>query len=130
MRLLCRSLPKGAGIHLLLLLLCSPLCMLAQSPITGTVKDSTGHPLAGVSVSVKHKNVVAITKPNGSFTIPAETGDVLVFTGISFEDQEVLLGSNTSITVTMRQSAQQMVDVVVVGYGKASRKSLTSAITT
>ena len=130
MRLLCRSLPKGAGIHLLLLLLFSPLCMLAQSPITGTVKDSSGHPLAGVSVSVKHKNVVSITKANGSFTIPAETGDVLVFTGISFEDQEVLLGSNTTVSVTMRQSAQQMVDVVVVGYGKASRKSLTSAITT
>ena len=130
MRLLCRSLPKGAGIHLLLLLLFSPLCMLAQSPISGTVKDSSGHPLAGVSVSVKHKSVVSITKANGSFTIPAETGDVLVFTGISFEDQEVMVGSATTVNVTMITSAQQMVDVVVVGYGKASRKSLTSAITT
>jgi TonB-linked SusC/RagA family outer membrane protein len=130
MRLLCRSLPKGAGIHLLLLLLFSPLCMMAQSSVSGTVKDSSGHPLAGVSVSVKHKNVVSITKSDGYFTIPAETGDVLVFSGISLEDQEMMLGSATTLNVIMRTSAQQMVDVVVVGYGKGSRKTLSSAITT
>jgi len=131
MRLLCRSLPKGAGKRLLLLLFLSPLYLLAQSQqITGIVKDSTGRPMAGISVSVKGKNMVTITKGNGSFNIPAETGQILVFSGISLEDQEVLIGSKTNYEITMRASAQQMTDVVVVGYGKASRKSLTSAITT
>ncbi|HEX6426915.1 MAG TPA: SusC/RagA family TonB-linked outer membrane protein [Niastella sp.] len=131
MRLLCRSLPKGAGIRLLLLLFLLPLCTLAQSQeISGTVKDSTGRPMAGVSVSVKGKNLVTITKSSGTFIIPAQTGETLVFTGVSLEDQQVLVGSKTTIDVIMRTSAQMMSDVVVVGYGKASRKALTSAITT
>lgn len=131
MRLLCRSLPEGAGIRLLLLLLLTPLYMLAQSQeITGIVKDSTGQPLSGVSVSVLGKTMVTTTKSNGSFTIPAKTGDKLVFSGISLENQEVLVGSDSKIEVTMRTSAQLMGDVVVVGYGKSSRKNLTSAITT
>ena len=131
MRLLCRSLPKGAGKRLLLLLFLLPLYTLAQSQeITGIVKDSSGRPMAGVSVSVKGKTLVTITKSNGSFNIPAQTGDVLVFSGISLEDQHILIGSQTKIEVTMLTSAQMMTDVVVVGYGKSSRKTLTSAITT
>jgi TonB-linked SusC/RagA family outer membrane protein len=130
MRLLCRSLPKGAGKRLLLLLILTPLYLLAQSQeITGTVKDSTGRPMAGVSVSVKGKNLVTITKSSGTFIIPAQTGDVLVFSGVSLENEEVLIGSKTTLDVIMRTSALTMTDVVVVGYGKGSRKTLSSAIT-
>jgi TonB-dependent starch-binding outer membrane protein SusC len=130
MTLLCRSLPKGAGIRLLLLLFLLPLCTLAQSQeITGTVKDSTGRPLAGVSVSIKGKNLVTITRSSGTFIIPGQTGETLVFSGVSLEDQQVLIGSNTTIEVIMRTSATVMSDVVVVGYGKSSRRNLASAIT-
>ncbi len=105
--------------------------MLAQSQeITGTVKDSTGRPLSMISVAVKGKNIVTVTKANGRFNIPAQTGETLVFSGVSLENQEVLVGSSPNIDVTMVASALVMTDVVVVGYGKASRKSLTSAITT
>ncbi|MBO9200705.1 MULTISPECIES: SusC/RagA family TonB-linked outer membrane protein [Niastella] len=131
MRLLCQSLPKGAGIHLLLLLLLSPLCMLAQSPqVTGTVSDSTGKPMAGITVTVKGKKIVTSTKANGTYAIPAKNGDVLVFSGVSLDPQEVTLDDRTSIDVTMQSAALTMTDVVIVGYGKASRKALTSAITT
>lgn len=130
MRLLCRSLPKGAGIRLLLLLCFTPLYLLAQSQeITGTVKDSTGRPMAGISVAVKGKNIATVSKQDGKFNIPAKTGDVLVFSGISLEDQEILIGSKTSLDVTMHSLALVMTDVVVVGYGKGSRKTLSSAIT-
>lgn len=105
--------------------------MLAQSQeITGTVKDSIGNPMAGVSITVKGKNIVTVSKANGAFNIPAKSGDILVFSGISLEDQEIAVGSSTSLTVSMRSAALVMGDVVVVGYGKSSRKSLTSAITT
>ena len=131
MRLLCQSLPKGAGIHLLLLLLLSPLYMLAQtSPMTGTVRDSSGHPMAGVTVTVRGKNVVTSTKSNGAFAIPAQKGDVLVFSGVSLDEQEVSLSGTEPVNVTMHSAALVMTDIVVVGYGKSSRKSLTSAITT
>src|ERR1044072_7012455 len=115
MRLLCRSLPNGAGKRLLLLLLLTPLYMLAQSQLyTGTVKDSTGRGLAGVSVSVIGKSIVTTTNSKGSFTIPAKTGDKLVFSGISLENQEVLVGSDLNLEITMKASAQVMGDVVVV----------------
>jgi TonB-dependent starch-binding outer membrane protein SusC len=132
MRLLCRSLPKGAGIHLLLLLLLSPLFTLAQSSlISGTVTDSTGKPLAGISVSVKgKKNVLTVTKSDGTFSIPAETGETLVFSGISVEDKELLIGTQTRYIIELHTSATVMSDVVVVGYGKSSRKTLSSSITT
>lgn len=134
MRLLCRSLPKGAGIHLLLLLLLSlsPLLMLAQSSlISGTVTDSTGKPLAGISVSVKgKKNLTTVTKADGTFSIPAETGETLLFSGISVENKELLVGSQTRYIIELRSSATVMSDVVVVGYGKGSRKTLSSAVTT
>src|SRR3954470_23471599 len=118
MRLLCQSHPKGAGIYLLLLLfLLSPLCMLAQTPaITGTVKDSTGRPMAGISVTVKGKGIVSSTKPNGSFAIPAEKNDVLIFSGVSLDEQEVALAGRSSIDVTMRSTALVMTDIVVIGY--------------
>lgn len=129
MRLLCRSLPNGAGKRLLLLLLLTPLYMLAQSQLyTGTVKDSTGRGLAGVSVSVIGKSIVTTTNSKGSFTIPAKTGDKLVFSGISLENQEVLVGSDLNLEITMKASAQVMGDVVVVGYGKGTRKTLSSAV--
>jgi TonB-dependent starch-binding outer membrane protein SusC len=131
MRLLCRSLPEGAGKRLLLLLLLMPLYMMAQSQLyTGIVKDTTGRVLAGVSVSVMGKSIVTVTKSDGSFTIPAKSGDKLVFSGISLENQELLIGSDTKLDITMHASAVTMSDVVVVGYGKSSRKNLTSAITT
>jgi TonB-dependent starch-binding outer membrane protein SusC len=128
MRLLCRSLPKGAGIYLLLLLFLTPLFTLAQSPVTGTVKDTTGGPLAGVSVSVRGKNTVAITNASGAFTINASTGDVLVFSGVSLLNQEIRV-TGSPISITMKSTALMMGDVVVVGYGKGSRKTLSSAIT-
>ena len=129
MRLLCRSLPNGAGKRLLLLLLLTPLYMLAQSQLyTGTVKDTTGRGLAGVSVSVIGKSIVTTTNSKGSFTIPAKAGDKLVFSGISLENQEVLVGSDLNLDVIMKGSAQVMGDVVVVGYGKGTRKTLSSAV--
>jgi len=131
MRLLCRSLPKGAGIHLFVLLLLSPLYMLAQEkPITGTVTDSAGHPMAGITISVKGSKTVSITNANGKYTINAETGNTLVFSGVSVEDQEVLVGSSRSYDITMHTTAVTMSDVVVVGYGKSSRKTLSSSVTT
>jgi iron complex outermembrane receptor protein len=106
--------------------------MLAQEskPITGKVTDSAGHPLAGITVSVKGKNTATITQQNGQYSIHAQTGNVLVFSGISFEDKEVLIGSAASYNVSLSSSATTLSDIVVVGYGKSSRKTLSSAITT
>src|SRR5688500_3307949 len=105
--------------------------MLAQSSlIYGTVTDSTGKPLAGISVSVKGKtNLTTVTKADGTFSIPSETGETLLFSGISVENKELLVGSQTRYIIELRSAATTMTDVVVVGYGKGTRKTLSSAVT-
>ena len=133
MGLLSRSsLPKGAGIHLFVLFFLSPLYMLAQSPkeIRGTVKDSTGIPVPGISVTVKQSNLTAVTNTKGFFVIGALPGDVLQFSGVGFSSKEVTVTGDLLYNVVLNGSATTLSDVVVVGYGKTSRKSLSSAITT
>src|SRR5687767_2252042 len=132
MRLLRLSLPGGAGLPLFLLLFLSPLFSLAQttSEIHGTVSDSTGSPVPGATITVKGKKISAVTKMDGTFSIRAQQGDRLVFSAISFQGHEIPVTSQTNYQVTLNSTATSLSDVVVVGYGKSSRKSLTSSVTT
>jgi iron complex outermembrane receptor protein len=106
------------------------LAQQAQKDVTGKVTDNNGSPLSGVTISNKKSANSTVTAANGSFSIRARQGDVLVFTNISFADVEKTVGASNVINVSMQTAAAQLSDVVVVGYGKASRKALTSAITT
>lgn len=106
------------------------LAQQAQKDVTGKVTDNNGQPLSGVTISNKKSANSTVTAANGSFSIRARQGDVLVFTNISFADVEKTVGTSNVINVSMQTAASQLSDVVVVGYGKASRKALTSAITT
>ena len=102
-----------------------------QNPnVTGIVLDGKGNPLADISIVVKGTVVTTVSKRDGSFSIPAKTGDVLVLSGISFETKEVTVGSQTSYTITLSESVTTLSDVVVVGYGKSSKRTLSSSITT
>lgn len=99
-------------------------------PITGKVVDNLGKPLPGVSVKVKGTTLGAITDLNGGFAINApDRNSVLVFTFIGYVSQEVTIGSNTALTVTLAEQSQTLNDLVVVGYGKQSRATVTAAIT-
>jgi TonB-linked SusC/RagA family outer membrane protein len=99
-------------------------------PITGKVVDNAGKPLPGVSVKVKGTTLGAITDLNGAFAInaPDRTG-ILVFTFIGYVTQEVSIGSNATMTVTLAEQSQTLNDLVVVGYGRQSRATVTAAIT-
>ncbi|MDE3143037.1 MAG: SusC/RagA family TonB-linked outer membrane protein, partial [Bacteroidota bacterium] len=111
-----------------------PLLILAQrsgtKEITGKVSDNIGNPLAGVSVQVKNANVVTVTANNGTFSIKAKDGEVLVFSSVAFTKKEVVVSSSASYDITLESAVAALSDVVVVGYGKSSRRTLSSAITT
>lgn len=77
----------------------------AQAPVKGIVKDATGETLVGVSVSIKGTTTGTQTDVNGAFSLNANPGDVLVFTYIGYLKQEVTVGSDTNITVTMVQDS-------------------------
>ena len=101
----------------------------AQSKtVTGTVDDEAGLPLPGVNVIVQGTNNGTQTDFDGNFSIQAASGQVLVFTFIGMERVESAVGASNTINVTLVQDAESLREVVVVGFGQQTRKSLTSAV--
>ncbi|MFD2742333.1 MULTISPECIES: SusC/RagA family TonB-linked outer membrane protein [Sphingobacterium] len=99
--------------------------------ISGVVSSATDQaPLVGVTVRVKGGNTTAVTDDNGNFTIQASTNDVLQFSYIAFQPQEVRVGSSSRLQVVLRTDNRSMDEVVVVGYGTARKSEITAASTT
>ena len=98
-------------------------------PINGTVYDTTGAPVAGATIMVRATKNATSTNADGNFTINANIGDVLVITSIGYETAEVTVTSGERIVVTLHEKKEILSDVVVIGYGKGSKRTLSSAIT-
>ncbi len=71
--------------------------MSAQQSVSGTVADPAGVPLPGVNVVIKGTNSGTSTDFDGNFTIDAADTDVLIFSFVGFQDQEVTVGDNSDI---------------------------------
>jgi len=115
------------------LLLLSVTILLAQNPITvkGKVTDSSnGEALPGVSILVKGTSTGQITDFDGNYTIQTSGKSTLVFSFVGMKTKEVDVNNTTLINVLMQESAEQVDEVVVVGYGKLLVKDLTSSIST
>lgn len=98
--------------------------------ISGIIKDEANEPLIGVTVQIKGTNNGTITDIDGRYTIAAATGNVLVFTYVGMQTQEVTVGSQASIDVVMKNDSRMLAETVVIGYGSAKAKDLTSPIAT
>ena len=116
---------------LLLILLLSMISAYGQRTITGSVMDAeTNEPLPGASVLLKGTTTGTITDADGSFTIRAESDDVLVISFVGYKTREITVSNQDNIQVDMELDRMGMEDVVVVGYGTQRAKDLTSAIVT
>lgn len=116
---------------MLLLLLCQSFnAALAQNErkITGRVVDDQSLPVPGASISIKGTKKATATGADGSFSITAKNGDLLIVKSIGFETTEIAVTDASSYTVKINQASTNLADVVVVGYGKSTRKALTSSI--
>ncbi|WP_412468497.1 SusC/RagA family TonB-linked outer membrane protein [Pedobacter sp. KLB.chiD] len=132
MRFNCTRL-KYSGVFMLLLLI-SQVFNIAyaqtERKITGNLVDNTNQPVIGASVSVKGTSKVTSTGADGSFSISAKTGDKILFSFLGYQTRELTVGTASTYKVTILESTAALNDVVVVGYGKSSRKALTSSIST
>ena len=92
---------------------------IAQSnAISGTVVSAVDNsPLPGVTVTLKGKTQGTVTDGDGRFTINAESSDILVFSFIGMETQEVTVGDQRDIQIKMTESIASLGEVVIVGYG-------------
>jgi TonB-linked SusC/RagA family outer membrane protein len=115
---------------LFILQLAAALPALAQEiRVSGTVKNAEGKALPGVSVVVKGTTIGTTTDPDGKFTIdvPGQRS-VLVFSLIGHADREEVVGSRRALDLTLTESAANLDEVVVVGYGTQKKRDVTGAI--
>lgn len=116
-----------AGIFLVAMLLSFNYAW-AQSKITGSVTDSKGATLRGVTVKVKGSSTTAITDLKGAFSISASPGSQLVFSFIGFVNKEVTVGNQSTINIVLTQGDQSLNEVVVIGYGTKKKTDLTGTV--
>jgi len=100
----------------------------AQKMVSGTVKDAAnGDALIGANVLVKGSGTGTITDIDGTYSLKASEGDVLVFSYAGYTDQEVAVGTSSTINISL--SAGKLLDeVVVVGYGTQKSKEVTGSV--
>ncbi len=113
------------------------LCMLAlnilyaqsERKITGTVKDDKGNPLPGATVEVKGARILTLTNEAGVFSIslPA-SAKTLVISNVGMLKQEVTVGTDNVISVSLLPTSQNLNEVVVIGYGTQRRQDVNGAI--
>ena len=116
-------------ILILVMFLFNSTIAFAQSKVTGLVKDKAGEPLIGVNVVEKGTTNGTITNMDGEFTLDTAQGKTLQFSYIGYKTKEVTV-TGSSLTVIMDDDNRTLDEVVVVGYGKMTRKDVTSSITT
>ncbi len=103
----------------------------AQTKISGRVTDNSGNPIQKASVVVKGTRTGTTTDADGNYslTVPAG-GRALIFSSLNAAPLEVILGSQTTISPSLKPIETVLGDVVVVGYGTQKRTSVTGAIST
>jgi TonB-linked SusC/RagA family outer membrane protein len=111
----------------LLLALSMQFSFAQERTVSGKVSDQTGV-VPGVNVVVKGSKVSTYTDFDGSYSIKAKTGDVLVFSYVGMSNKQVTVGTSNSVNVSLESEAQLMNEVVVVGYGVQKRKEVTGSI--
>jgi TonB-linked outer membrane protein, SusC/RagA family len=112
-----------------LFILISTMAWSQSKTVTGKVTAADdGSGLPGVNVIEKGTSNGTVTEGNGDFSISVEPGATLVFSFVGFISQEVVVGNQTTINVTLRSDVTALTEVVVVGYGTQERKEITSAV--
>ncbi|MFN8353271.1 MAG: SusC/RagA family TonB-linked outer membrane protein [Spirosomataceae bacterium] len=102
----------------------------AQQLLRGTVAGANGEMLPGVSVLVKGTTRGTTTNAEGKFEISTASGSVLVFSFVGYTSKELTITNQTSVSIVLSEDAKNLDEVVVVGYGQQSRKTLTGSVST
>ncbi|WGQ10886.1 TonB-dependent receptor [Pedobacter gandavensis] len=99
--------------------------------VSGKVTDPTGVPMPGVSVLLKGSTVATLSDGNGSYTLSIpEKSSILVFSYIGSKTKEVVVSKAGVYNVTMEDAANDLNELVVVGYGSQRKSSVTGSIST
>jgi len=96
--------------------------------ITGRITGENGEPVPNVSIVVKGTTRGTTTDLNGNFSLIVPPNATLVISAVGYETQEVKVGTQTVVSVKLVQATKKIDEVVVIGYGSASKRDLTGSI--
>ena len=118
------------NVNLLLLTFLFTITSIGQTlNVTGVVKDATtGEVLPGVSISIKGTTLGTETDFDGLYSIKVDKGATLVFNYLGYQKKEVVVNEST-INVSLSESAETLDEIVVIGYGTQNKKEVTGAVT-
>ncbi len=90
--------------------------------IRGIVRDQNGESVIGANVVLKGTTEGVITDITGEFQIKAAKGDVLIFSYIGYKSQEITIGKDNIINVTLKEDTETLEEVVVTAFGTGQKK--------
>ena len=97
--------------------------------VTGTVVDPTGMPVIGANIMVKGTTNGTITDMDGNFSLEADKDAILVVSYIGFANQEIKVGNQSKLSIALKEDAEALDELVVVGYGTQKKVNMTGSVT-
>jgi TonB-linked SusC/RagA family outer membrane protein len=120
---------KKAILSLVLILSVSFWTYAQNREITGKVIDEGGLPLPGVSVVIKGTTTGTVTGVDGNYSLSGVSPDAtIVFSFIGMKTEEIAVGNQVTINVTLQAEAYSLAEVVAIGYGTQKKANLTGAV--
>ena len=130
-----RNFPVAIIVSVILMLINSSISFAGTTPvlqeikITGKVLSEDGSPLPGANILLFGTYKGVISKPDGSYEITVPSSEsILVFSFVGYKNQQITVGSQTIITVTLVADTETIEELVVVGYAVEQKILLTGAV--
>ena len=98
--------------------------------VKGTILDAAGIPVIGANIMVKGTAHGTITDLNGQFSLDVPVGATLQISYIGMANQEIKIGNQTNLSITMKEDSEMLDELVVVGFGTQKKVNLTGAVGT
>ncbi|MGC4037238.1 MAG: TonB-dependent receptor [Chitinophagaceae bacterium] len=117
------------GLALTLSVLLFSFSVFGQKVVTGKVTGPDNQPLLGATISVKGTTVATTTTASGEFSVNVPAGkNTLVFSSVGFEEQQINIGSSSSISVSLKEKVSSLNEIVVTGYTAQKKKDITGSV--
>ncbi len=122
---------KRMKLFLLLLGIFSSLIVSAQTRITGKVIGADDkQPVIGASVRIRGTTVGTVTDVSGNFSITAKPNDVITVSYLGYQPNDITVGSQTNLRITLSTTSSTLNEVVVTGYTTQLKKDITGSVAT
>ncbi len=128
MRSLSSIIAYASAAAIFFILLISNSSAFCQQKISGVVRSTDNSPVDGATIIVKNSTRNTVSAADGSFSIAAKPGDVLIVSSVGMVEKKVQVNEQSFIIISMTFNVASLEDVVVIGYGTAKKKDLTGAV--